>query len=60
MKYFISVIAMVLIIEGLPYFTFPQKMKNILKIISNVDSKELRIMGLTLIIIGLILLHFFK
>jgi uncharacterized protein YjeT (DUF2065 family) len=60
MKYFFSVIAMVLIIEGLPYFAFPDKMKNILKIMSETNSESLRKIGLFLILTGLALLYFTK
>ena len=60
MKFFISVIAMVLIIEGFPYFAFPTRMKEVLNTMSKVEPNVLRVMGLTLIIIGLILLYFFR
>ena len=60
MKFFISVIAMVLIIEGFPYFAFPVRMKEVLNTMSKVEPNILRFIGLTLIIIGLILLYFFR
>jgi len=60
MKYFISVIAMVLIIEGFPYFAFPEKMKYVLKSISEVDTKTLKKIGTFLILTGVTLLYFSK
>ena len=60
MKYFLSVIAMVLIVEGFPYFAFPDKMKNVLKIMSETESNTLKKIGAFLILIGLILLYFSK
>ena len=60
MKFFLAVIAMVLIIEGFPYFAFPARMKEVLNTMSKVEPNVLRFMGLTLIIIGLMLLYFFR
>jgi len=60
MKYFLSVIAMVMIIEGLPYFLSPAKMREFVKIISELDSKILRTIGLTLILFGLFILYLIR
>ena len=45
MKLFLLVLSMVLIIEGLPYFIFPEKMQNFLKILSEVEQNSLRKYG---------------
>jgi len=58
MKYFISVIGMVLILEGLPYFAFPDKLKSYLRRLTDVPDTTLRIMGSIAVIVGLILLYF--
>jgi uncharacterized protein YjeT (DUF2065 family) len=57
MEFFLSVIGMVMIVEGLPYFAFPKKMKVwVQKIIVSPDS-TLRRFGLVLMILGLSLIY---
>lgn len=58
MKYFLCVIGMVLIVEGLPYFAFPDKIKAYLMKIMDVPDRALRILGLASILCGLILVYF--
>jgi uncharacterized protein YjeT (DUF2065 family) len=60
MKLFLLVLSMVLIIEGLPYFIFPEKMQNFLKILSEVEPNSLRKYGFFMILTGLFLLYLFK
>ena len=57
MKYFLTVIAMVMIIEGFPYFAFPEKMKTVLETLSKSEPEVLRKIGLLLISAGLLLLY---
>ena len=57
MRYFLCVLGMVMIIEGLPYFTFPDKMKSwLLKIMETPDG-GLRRLGLGLMLAGLALVY---
>lgn len=49
---------MVFIIEGLPYLVFPEKLKNYLIKITTMPDATLRIIGISAIICGLILLYF--
>ncbi len=56
MSYFLSVIGLVLIIEGIPYFAFPDKMKVLLSKLPEMPSSSLRAFGITAIIIGLVLI----
>jgi uncharacterized protein YjeT (DUF2065 family) len=58
MKYFLSVIGMVLILEGLPYFSFPDKLKAYLRKLTDIPNTTLRIMGSIAVIVGLILVYF--
>jgi uncharacterized protein len=58
MKFFLCVLGMVLIIEGLPYFAFPERIKTYLTKIVEVPDSSLRIMGLLSMIAGLILVYF--
>ncbi len=58
MDYFLCVLGMVFIIEGLPYFLFPEKLKiYMLKIIEQPPG-TLRFLGISAMIAGLILLYF--
>lgn len=56
MKYFLCVLGMVFIIEGLPYFLFPEKIKAYLMKLLDMPDSSLRIMGLLAMLTGLILL----
>lgn len=58
MKFFLCVLGMVFIIEGLPYFAFPEKIKAYLIKLSELPEATLRISGLLAIIAGLILVYF--
>jgi len=49
---------MVLILEGLPYFAFPDKIKEYLMKIMDVPDRALRLLGLASILCGLILVYF--
>ncbi len=49
---------MVLVVEGLPYFAFPEKIKTYLMQIMNVPDRALRLMGLASILCGLTLVYF--
>ena len=58
MKYFLCVLGMVFIIEGLPYFAFPDKLKvYLLKLVAAPD-KTLRLLGLAAMAVGLVLVWF--
>lgn len=57
MDYFLCVLGMVFIIEGLPYFIFPDKLKTYLAKITTMPESTLRFLGISAIIIGLILLY---
>lgn len=57
MKYFLCVIGMVMVVEGLPYFAFPEKMKKwVIKIIE-MDESSLRWMGLFFMLAGCLLVY---
>ncbi len=57
MDYFLCVLGMVFIIEGLPYFIFPEKLKTYLTKIATMPESTLRFLGISAITIGLILLY---
>ena len=58
MKYFLCVLGMVFIIEGLPYFIFPEKLKIYLAKMMTMPDSTLRFLGISVMIAGLILLYF--
>lgn len=57
MKFFFSVIGMVMIVEGLPYFAFPDKMKQMVQMIITLEDSNLRKFGFVLMLAGLFLIY---
>jgi uncharacterized protein YjeT (DUF2065 family) len=49
---------MVLIVEGIPYFAFPDKIKTYLRKLTDIPNAKLRIIGSIAVVIGLLLLYF--
>ena len=60
MKFFLCVLGMVMIIEGLPYFAVPEKMKNWMLQIQAMSNDALRRLGLVLMAVGLLLTYIGK
>jgi uncharacterized protein YjeT (DUF2065 family) len=58
MKDFLCVLGMVFIIEGIPYFVFPEKLKIYLAKMITMPDSTLRFLGIFAMIIGLVLLYF--
>ena len=58
MKFFLCVIGMVMIIEGLPYFAFPEKIKVWMAQVMDMNPSLLRGFGLVLMVLGLCLVYF--
>lgn len=58
MKFFLCVIGMVMIVEGLPYFAFPNRMKEMVRIILGLDEQSLRRFGFFLMLAGLGVVYF--
>ena len=57
MDYFICVIGMVMIVEGLPYFAFPDRMKVWVKKVLEMPDASLRRFGMVLMILGMWLVY---
>ncbi len=53
MKFFFCVMGMVMIVEGLPYFVFPDKMKEMVQMVIGLDDTKLRRFGFFLMLAGL-------
>lgn len=60
MDYFLCVAGLVLIVEGLPYFIYPERMKELLVKIQLVPASTLRAFGITAILMGILLVFIAK
>ncbi len=60
MEFFLCVLGMVFIIEGIPYFLFPLKWKQLLLKVDEMSESWLRLMGLISILIGLAIVYLGK
>ncbi|MDY6879643.1 MAG: DUF2065 domain-containing protein [Desulfatiglans sp.] len=60
MKLFICLIGLVLVVEGLPYFAFPSKMKQWMSAIQEIPDVYLRMMGLIAMGLGVLLTYLFR
>jgi len=58
MKYFLCILGIVLILEGLPYFIYPAKMKTWLKKFCEMPNATLQKTGFFLLVAGLVMLCF--
>jgi uncharacterized protein YjeT (DUF2065 family) len=58
MKFFLCVVGMVMIVEGLPYFAAPDKMKYWVHKVLETPNSSLRRLGLVLMTVGLFLIYF--
>ncbi|MBU4344110.1 MAG: DUF2065 domain-containing protein [Desulfobacteraceae bacterium] len=56
MKFFLCVLGMVMIVEGLPYFAFPEKMKLWVQKILEMPDSALRKFGFVLMLAGLFMI----
>lgn len=57
MDYFLCVIGMVMIVEGLPYFASPERMKAMVAKLLEKPERSLRQLGLVLMLAGLLLIY---
>jgi uncharacterized protein YjeT (DUF2065 family) len=56
MAFILSVLGVVLIMEGIPYFAFPRKVKQWALLLQEIPEATLRIIGLISMAAGLLLL----
>ena len=57
MDFFLCVIGMVMIIEGVPYFAFPDKMKMVVQKMTELPDGALRRFGFVLMLLGLLIVY---
>jgi uncharacterized protein YjeT (DUF2065 family) len=60
MKLLLCLLGLILIVEGLPYFAFPGKMKEWMSTIKDIPDNYLRIIGLVAMCIGLLIAYVFR
>jgi len=60
MEFFLCVLGMVMIVEGIPYFAFPDKMKIWVRKVLEIPDLQLRRTGLILMGLGLLLVYLGK
>ncbi len=56
LKYFLSVIAMVFIVEGIPYFLSPGGIKKWVAVLQDLPESYIRLIGLVFMITGVAIL----
>jgi uncharacterized protein YjeT (DUF2065 family) len=57
MKFFLCVMGMVMIVEGLPYFAFPRKMKQMIQVMLGLENTYMRKFGFFLMVAGLCVVY---
>lgn len=57
MEFFLCVIGMVMIVEGIPYFVSPDKMKRMIRMVTELPDQSLRWFGGVLMILGLVVVY---
>ncbi|MFA5904825.1 MAG: DUF2065 domain-containing protein, partial [Desulfobacula sp.] len=55
--FFLCVMGMVMIVEGLPYFAFPSKMKEMVLMMIGLDDEKLRRVGFFLMLTGFFIVY---
>ncbi len=60
MEFFLCLLGMLMIVEGLPYFAFPEKMKFWLHTIVEMPDEALRKFGFIIMSLGLFLVYLGK
>ncbi len=60
MKLLFCLVGLVLVIEGIPYFAFPDKMKIWMKKVQEIPDPQLRGIGFLAMCIGLVMAYLFK
>ena len=57
MKFFVTVLGLLMVLEGLPYFAFPEKMQVFMRQIEKMNPDHLRMVGLVSTLIGLVICY---
>ena len=57
MKLIVTLIGLLMVVEGLPYFAFPEKMQALMRQIEEMNPDHLRLVGLVSTLIGLVICY---
>ena len=57
MKFFVTVLGLLMVLEGLPYFAFPEKMQALMRQIEEMNPDHLRLVGLVSTLAGLVICY---
>jgi uncharacterized protein YjeT (DUF2065 family) len=60
MRLFFCLIGLLLMVEGVPYFAFPDKMKRWMNIIQEIPDFQLRVIGFFSMCVGVIIAYLFR
>ena len=60
MKLLFCLLGLVLVVEGLPYFAFPHKMKLWMAVMMQTPDSKLRAMGFASMCVGLAVVYLFR
>ena len=60
MKFLLCLLGLVLVVEGLPYFAIPGKMKKWMLMLQEIPEPYLRAMGFSAMALGLLITYFFR
>jgi hypothetical protein len=58
MEFLLTVIGVVMVVEGIPWFLSPQRVKSLLRQLMGTPDHILRILGFTLMALGLLVVFF--
>lgn len=60
MKLLFCLLGLVLIVEGLPYFVFPARMKTWMSMVQEIPDQYLRVLGFLAMCAGLVVAYLFR
>ena len=60
MKLLLCLLGLVLIVEGIPYFAFPRRMKKWMSALQEIPDSNLRAMGFAAMALGLLIAYLCK
>lgn len=60
MAYILTVLGVLLILEGIPYFGFPNRVKQWALTLQDIPERTLRVMGLVSMLAGLVILYLMR
>jgi uncharacterized protein YjeT (DUF2065 family) len=60
MKLLFCLLGLVLIVEGLPYFVFPARMKTWMSVVQEIPDSYLRVLGFLAMCAGLLIAYLFR